>query len=173
MNTKFDQLSTRIETRDRKAEAAESLAKQNQNHISNLTNETTALQKKLVEKAKKRHKLEENIEDQVNRNSRDTLVIRGKKGKSRENLDYNITCALQFSLRIVWWNLIQFLSDIERALRADYKNPNSPIYKKFISLKVSQAVLDSLIRVNRSRQTNISVSRKYSSSKKNEQIVNN
>ena len=33
---------------------------------------------------------------------------------------------------------------------------------KFISWKVSQAVLDSIIRANRSRQTNISASQKYS-----------
>ena len=44
MDTKFDELSTRIETIDRKAEAAETLAKQNQNNISDLTSESTALQ---------------------------------------------------------------------------------------------------------------------------------
>ena len=33
---------------------------------------------------------------------------------------------------------------------------------KFISWKVSQAVLDSIIKANRSRQTNISASQKYS-----------
>ena len=79
VNTKFDELSTRIETIDRKAEAAETLAKENQNKISNHTTESTALQEKLAEQAKKMHQLEENIEDQVNRNSRDTQVIRGIK----------------------------------------------------------------------------------------------
>ena len=44
MNTKFDELSTRIETIDRKAEAAEKLAKQNQNNINNITCKQTALQ---------------------------------------------------------------------------------------------------------------------------------
>ena len=51
MNTKFDELSTRIKTIDRKTEAAESL--ENQNNISNLTSESTALQEKLSEQAKK------------------------------------------------------------------------------------------------------------------------
>ena len=46
MDTKFHELSTRIEITDRKAEAAESLAKQNQNSISNLTSHSTALQQK-------------------------------------------------------------------------------------------------------------------------------
>ena len=46
MYIKFNELNTRIETIDRKAEAAETLAKQNQNSISNLTSESTAEQVK-------------------------------------------------------------------------------------------------------------------------------
>ena len=87
MDTKFDKLSTRIEIIDRKAEAAESLAKQNQNSISNLTSESTALQEKIAEQVKKIHELEENIEHQVKRNSTDMLVMRYKKRKSRENME--------------------------------------------------------------------------------------
>ena len=70
MDTKFDDLGTRIETKDRKAEAAETLAKQNQNSISDLTSESTALEEKLAEQANKIRKLQENIEDQVSKNSR-------------------------------------------------------------------------------------------------------
>ena len=66
MDTKFDELSTRIETIDKKAETAETPAKQNQNSISDLTSESTAFQKKLPEQTKEIHELEENIEDQVN-----------------------------------------------------------------------------------------------------------
>ena len=43
METEFDELSTRIETIDRKAATAETLAKRNQNSISDLTSESTAL----------------------------------------------------------------------------------------------------------------------------------
>ena len=57
MKTKFDELSTRIETLERKAEAAETLAKQNQNNISNLASESIALQEKLAEQANKIHEL--------------------------------------------------------------------------------------------------------------------
>ena len=60
------------------------------------------------------------------------------------------------------WNPNQFLSDIERAHRGNCKKPNSPIYVKFISWKVSQAVLDTIIRAKRCRQTTISASQKYS-----------
>ena len=66
MDTKFDELSTRIETIDRKPEIAETPAKQNQNSISDLTSESTVFQEKLAEQMKKIHELEENIEDQVN-----------------------------------------------------------------------------------------------------------
>ena len=66
MDTKFDELSTRIETIDRKAKIAETPAKQNQNSISDLTSESTVFQEKLAEQMKKIHELEENIEDQVN-----------------------------------------------------------------------------------------------------------
>ena len=43
-NTKFDKLRTRIQAIDRRTETAGSLAKQNQNNITNLTRESTALQ---------------------------------------------------------------------------------------------------------------------------------
>ena len=163
MDTNFDELSTRVETIDRKAEAAETLAKKNQNNISDLTSESTAFQEKLVEQVKKICEHEEKIEDQVNRNSRDMLVIRGIKKENQEKTWNNTSHVLSSSLcELFGWNPNQFLSDIERAHRGDYKNPNSPIYVKFISWNISQAVLDSIIRANRSRQTNISASQKYS-----------
>ena len=91
------------------------------------------------------------------------LVIRGIKKENQEKTWNNTSHVLSSSLcGLFGWNPNQFLSDIERAHRGDYKNPNSPIYMKFISWKVSQAVLDSIIRANRSRQTNISASQKYS-----------
>ena len=65
MNTKFNELRPRIEMIDMKAEAAESLAKQNENNISNLRRESTGLQEKLAEQVKKIHELEEDIDDQV------------------------------------------------------------------------------------------------------------
>ena len=46
------------------------------------------MKKKLAEQTNKIHELEENTEDQVNRNSRDRLVITGiKKAKLRENME--------------------------------------------------------------------------------------
>ena len=162
MDTKFDELSTRIEIIERKAKAAETLAKQNQNSISNLASDSTALQEELTEQAKKICEFEENIEPQININSRDILVIRGIKRESQEKTQNSTSHVLSSSLcGLFAWNPNHFLSDIERAQRGNYKNPNSPIYLKFISWKVPQAVLDSIVRANRSRQTNVSASQKY------------
>ena len=76
---KFDELSTRIEAIDRKEDAGKTIAKQNQNSILNRTSQSTAVQEKLAQQAKKIHEFEDNIEDQVNRYFRDTLLIRGIK----------------------------------------------------------------------------------------------
>ena len=155
MDTKFDELSTRIETIDRKTEAAKTLAKQNQYSISNLLSKSKALQEKLAEQEKKICELEENTEDQVNRNSRDMLVIRGIKKVNQEKTWNNTSHVLSSSLcELSGWGPDQFLSDTERAHRGDYKNTNSPIYVKFISWKVFQAVLESIIR-SRSRQIDL------------------
>ena len=90
MDTKFDELSTRTETIDRKVEAAETQSKQNQNNISDYT----ALQEKLIKQAKKIRELEENTEYQVNRNSIDTLVIRGIKKENQEKTSNNTSHVL-------------------------------------------------------------------------------
>ena len=90
MDTRFDELSTRIETIDRKAEAGETQSKQNQNNISDLR----ALQEKLIKQAKKIRELEENTEYQVNRNSIDTLVIRGIKKENQEKTSNNTSHVL-------------------------------------------------------------------------------
>ena len=75
---------------------------------------------------KKIHDLQENTEDQVNRNSGDTLVIRSIKKENQEKTWNNVSHVLSSSLRgLFGWNPNQFLSDIERAHRGDYKNPNS------------------------------------------------
>ena len=138
MNTKFDELSTN-ELRNNRQEGRGS--RNNQNNISDLTSESTALQEKLVEQVKKIRELEESIEDQVNRNSRDMLVIRGIKKVNQKKTWNNTSHVLSSSLcGLFGWNPNQFLSDIEREHTGDYKNPKSPIYVKFISWKVSQAV---------------------------------
>ena len=90
---------------------------------------------------KKIHELEENNEDQINKNSRDTPVIRDIKKENQEKTWNNTSQVLSSSaFGFFGWNPNQFFSDIERAHKGEYKNPNSPIYVKFISWKVSQVV---------------------------------
>ena len=76
MNTKFYELSTRIGTVKRNAEAGESLSEENWNKISNLPSESTAHEDNLAEQANNTHKLEKDIEDQAYSNCRSTIVIR-------------------------------------------------------------------------------------------------
>ena len=147
MSTKFDELSIRIETIDKKEEAAESLVKQNQNNFSNLTSESAALQEK-IEEAKKIHELEENIEDQINRNSRDTLVIRdiekGNQEKTWNNTSYDLSCSLCGLFR---QNPNQFFSDIV-----------SYLCEVCFIESFRQYQIASSEQIYRSRQTNISTS---------------
>ena len=98
MNTKLYELSTRIETIGTKAEVAESPARQNQNNTGNLTSDSTVLQEKLAEQEKKIHELEGNIKDQVNRNSRDTLIKRGIKKENQEKTWNNTSHVFSSSL---------------------------------------------------------------------------
>ena len=60
------------------------------------------------------------------------------------------------------WNKDQFAHDIEWAHYRNYKNPNSPIYAKFLSWKVAQGVLESIIKANREGKITVFTSQKYS-----------
>ena len=51
INTKFDELGTRIGVINRKAEVAQLIVKENQNN-SNLATDSTAFQEKLIEQTK-------------------------------------------------------------------------------------------------------------------------
>ena len=51
---------------------------------------------------------------------------------------------------------------MERAHRGNYKNPNSPIYAKFLSWKVAQGILESIVKANREGKITIFASQKYS-----------
>ena len=66
-------------------------------NFSNLTSESTALQEKLAEYAKTIHELEEDTEDQVNRNSKDTLIIRFIKKENQEKTWTNTSHVLSSS----------------------------------------------------------------------------
>ena len=59
------------------------------------------------------HELEENIEDQINRNSREKLVIRGIKRENQEKT-WNSTSHVHSSspCGLFGWNPNPFLSDI-------------------------------------------------------------
>ena len=119
---------------------------------------------RLEEYSRKIEQLEELADDQINRNARSTLIIHGVKFYLRNEKNWNdtenvlaTTLCTQFS-----WNKDQFAHDIERAHRGNYKNPNSPVHAKFLSWKVAQGVLESIIKANREGKITIFTSQKYS-----------
>ena len=164
MNRKFDQLNNRLNEIDIRVNESKTLAENNTNRLEQLEEESKITKMRLEEYSRKVEQLEELVEDQINRNSRSTLIIRGVKFNLRNEKSWNdtenilaTTLCTQFG-----WNKDQFVHDIERAHRGNYKNPNSPIYAKFLSWKVAQGVLESIIKANREGKITIFASQKYS-----------
>ena len=60
------------------------------------------------------------------------------------------------------WKKDQFAHDIEQAHHGNCKNPNSPIYAKFLSWKVAQGILERIIKANRTGKITIFSSQNYS-----------
>ena len=160
MNRKFNQLNEI----DIRVNETKTLAENNTNRLKQLEKESKITNLRLEEYSRKIEQLEELADDQINRNARSTLIIRGVKFNLRNEKSWNdtenvlaTTLCTQFG-----WNKNQFPHDIERAHRGNYKNPNSPIYAKFLSWKVGQGVLESTIKGNRESKITIFASQKHS-----------
>ena len=159
MNRKFNQLNEI----DIRVNETKTLAENNTNRLEQLEEESKITNLRL-EYSRKIEQLEELVDDQINQNASSTLIIRGVKFNLRNEKSWNdtqkilvITLSTQFD-----WNKEQFAHDIERAHRRNYENPNSPIYAKFLSWKVAQGVLESIIKANREGKITIFTSQKYS-----------
>ena len=164
MNRKFDQLNNRLNETDIRVNETKTLAKSNKDRLEQLEEEIKITNLRLEEYSRKIEQLEELADDQINRNARSTLIIRGVKFNLRNEKSWNdtenvlaTTLCTQFG-----WNKDQFAHNIERAHRRNYKNPNSPIHAKFLSCKVAQGVLKSIIKANREGKITIFASQKYS-----------
>ena len=164
MNGKFDQLNNRLNEIDIRVNETKTLAENNTSRLKQLEKESKITNLRLEEYSRKIEQLEELVDDQINRNARSTLIIRGVKFNLHNEKSWNdienvlaTTLCTQFG-----WNKDQFAHDIERAHRGNCKNPNSPFYAKFLSWKVAQDVLESIIKANREGQITIFASQKYS-----------
>ena len=164
MNGKFNQLNNRLNEIDIRVNETKTLAENNTNRLKQLEKESKITNLRLEEYSRKIEQLEELVDDQINRNARSTLIIRGVKFNLHNEKSWNdienvlaTTLCTQFG-----WNKDQFAHDIEPAHRGNCENPNSSIYAKFLSWKVAQDVLESIIKVNREGQITIFDSQKYS-----------
>ena len=102
-----------------------------------------------VEKQDRRiSQLEEQIEDQINRNTCSTLVIRGIKHKNTEKTWNDTENVLANTLcGYFGWNKDQFIHDTDRVHTGTYKNSNLSIYVKFIFLETWKSTEDMKIRL--------------------------
>ena len=163
MNRKFDQLNNRLNEIDIRVNESKTLAENNANRLEQLEEESKITNLRLEGYSRKADQLEELVGDQINRNARSTLIIRGVKFNLQNEKSWNDTeNVLATTLYIQFgWNKDQFAHGIERAHHGNYKNPNSPIYAKFLSWKVAQGILESIIKANTEGQITIFASQKY------------
>ena len=107
---------------DRKVSETTKLAENNKRQID-------CLSTKVEEQDRRISQLEEQIEDQINRNTHSTRLIRGIKQEHWKtwNVLANTLCGY------FGWNKDQFIHDTDRVHRGTYKNFNSQIYIKFMS----------------------------------------
>ena len=112
---------------------------------------------KLEEFVRRGEELEEIVDDQVKRNSRSNLVIRGIKLNRRNEKNWNGTENTLTNIFCIHfgWSKDQFLNNIDRAHRENYKNSNSPIYVKFQSWKIARIVLHNIIKTNITVKINV------------------
>ena len=164
MNRKFDQLNKGLNEINTRVNQTKTLAENNTSRLEQLEEESKITNLRLEEYSRKIEQLEELVDDQINRNARSTLIIRGVKFNLRNEKSWNdtesvlaTTLCTQFG-----WNKDQFANGIERAHRGNYKNSNSPIYAKFLSWKVAQGVLKSIVKGNREGNITIFAIQKYS-----------
>ena len=163
MNKQFDELTQRLQELNRKVSETTKLAEDNKRQIDYLVQERDSLSTKVEGQDRRISQLEEQIEDQINRNTRSTLVIRGIKHKNTEKTWNDTENVLANTLCSYFgWNKDQLIHDTDRGHRGTYKNSNSPIYVKFMSWKVTQSVMTSIISANRAGKLNIFASHKYS-----------
>ena len=97
---------------------------------------------RLEECSRKIEQLEELVDDQINRKTRSALITRGVKFNLHNEKSWNDSENILATTLCTQsgWNKDQFVHDIERAYRGNYKNPNSPIYAKFLSWEVAQSI---------------------------------
>ena len=131
MNRKFNQLNEI----DIRVNETKTLAENNTNRLKQLEKESKITNLRLEEYSRKIEQLEELVDDQINQNARSTLIICGVKFNLCNEKSWNdtenvlaTTLCIQFG-----WNKDQFAHNIKRAHHGNYKNPNSPIYAKFLS----------------------------------------
>ena len=91
MNRKFDQLNKGLNEINTRVNQTKTLAENNTSRLEQLEEESKITNLRLEEYSRKIEQLEELVDDQINRNARSTLIIRGVKFNLRNEKSWNDT----------------------------------------------------------------------------------
>ena len=92
-NKNFDELTQRLQEMDRKVSEITNLTEDNKRQADYLLQKKYSLSTKVEKQDIRISQLEEQIEDQINRNTRSTLVVRGIKHKNTEKKERHRECS--------------------------------------------------------------------------------
>ena len=91
MNRKFDQLNKGLNEINTRVNQTKTLVENNTSRLEQLEEESKITNLRLEEYSRKIEQLEELVDDQINRNARSTLIIRGVKFNLRNEKSWNDT----------------------------------------------------------------------------------
>ena len=171
-HNKLTEALERIRNTELVAERALSLAIENEEKINIISKKTDVLQAKLNETESANQILTDQLDDQINRNLRCTLIFKGIMENEHET-SYEATASiLANTIAKIDPTLLpeDIIKNIDRAHRtAKNKNRNTvnsgprPIIAKFLSWKYSQDIIKRIIQNNRSSTENkVFVTQMYS-----------
>ena len=92
-NKNFDELPQRLQEMDRKVSEITNLTEDNKRQADYLLQKKYSLSTKVEKQDIRISQVEEQIEDQINRNTRSTLVVRGIKHKNTKKKERHRECS--------------------------------------------------------------------------------
>ena len=169
INENHQNLTQLLQNVEKKAEEASKLANDNKEDIKRLESTVTQLNDKLEEKQKKQEELEDLIIDQIDRNLRNTIIVRGlPKANNERTWDDTAETFVNYLSRNLHWDKTtkdNLYNDIERIHRGkDNNHQESPpaVFIKFYSWKTAQNIIKTIITAHKNKDVKITAHQMYS-----------
>ena len=175
IDEKHENLVRLLANCEKKADEAITTANDNKTEILKLKSQIEVITTSITEKTNRINLLEDTLNDQIDRNLRSTLIIRGLPKKADENTwDDTANVFADYMAQKLNWNnnsRNMLFQDIERIHRgkenensANHRSKIPAIYVKFHSWKTAQNILKEIIKANKSKMISISAQQMYSKS---------